>query len=75
MKTIFKLFSLYEERVITGAWLSSDGVQTESELTVIRKHIADFDSEFDAIEFLATQIETPSPEHGYEIIQVLTIKK
>jgi len=67
MKTTFKIFGLKEQQIIRGSWLSSNGIENETELSVTRHHIADFDNEFEAMEFISkTQCEF---EHGFEIIK------
>lgn len=72
MKTIFKLFALEETNFITSVSLSSTGISTDDEMIVIRRHVADFDSELDAINFLTTdKHEHGNPEHGFEIVKTL----
>jgi hypothetical protein len=67
MKTTFKIFGLKEQQIIRSSWLSSDGIENETELSVTRHHITDFDNEFEAMEFISkTQCEF---EHGFEIIK------
>jgi hypothetical protein len=70
MKIKFKLFELIEQRFLTEASLSSDGVRTEDEMIVVRKHLADFDTKTEAVMFANSQDH--SPEHGYEIVEVIT---
>lgn len=69
MQTIFKLFSLTETQIITGSWLSSGGIKNEYESVIVRTHLADFDSESDAILFVNEQ--STATEHGYEIVKTL----
>ena len=71
MKTIFKVFSLEERNVITGAWLASDGISTEEEMIVFRQHLCSFDSEFEAIDFVKIWDKSDAPEHGFEIIKTI----
>ena len=71
MKTTFKIFGLKEEYIIRACWLTSNGIGKESEISVTRHHVKDFDNEFDAMKFIA---ETDCDfEHGFEIIK--TFKK
>ena len=73
MKTIFKLFALEETNFITSVSLSSTGISTDDEMIVIRRHVADFDSEIDAINFINKYYkkEHGNPEHGFEIVKTL----
>jgi hypothetical protein len=67
MKTTFKIFGLKEEQIIRASWLTSIGIENETELVVTRHHIIDFDNEFDAMEFISkTECEF---EHGFELIK------
>ena len=67
MKTTFKIFGLKEEQIIRASWLTSTGIENETELSVTRHHIIDFDNEFDAMEFISkTECEF---EHGFELIK------
>jgi hypothetical protein len=67
MKTTFKIFGLKEEQIIRASWLTSTGIENETELVVTRHHIIDFDNEFDAMEFISkTECEF---EHGFELIK------
>ena len=67
MKTTFKIFGLKEEQIIRDSWLTSTGIENETELVVTRHHIIDFDNEFDAMEFISkTECEF---EHGFELIK------
>lgn len=72
MKTIFKLFALEETHFITSVSLSSTGISTDDEMIVVRRHVADFDSELDAINFINIDKHQPdNPEHGFEIVKTL----
>ena len=72
MKTIFKLFALEETEIVKSVSLSSNGISTEDESVVIRTHVADFDSEFDAMNFINNDNQKiNSPEHGFEIVKTL----
>jgi hypothetical protein len=67
MKTTFKIFGLKEEQIIRASWLTSTGIENETELAVTRHHLIDFDNEFDAMEFISkTECEF---EHGFELIK------
>lgn len=67
MKTTFKIFGLKEERIIRASWLTSTGIENETELAVTRHHIIDFNNEFEAMEFIS---KTKSEfEHGFELIK------
>ena len=67
MKTTFKIFGLKENQIIRASWLTSTGIENETELAVTRHHIIDFDNEFDAMEFISkTECEF---EHGFELIK------
>jgi hypothetical protein len=67
MKTTFKIFGLKEEQIIRNSWLTSSGIESETELAVTRHHLIDFDNEFDAMEFISkTECEF---EHGFELIK------
>jgi hypothetical protein len=67
MKTTFKIFGLKEEQIIRASWLTSTGIENETELSITRHHIIDFDNEFDAMEFISkTECEF---EHGFELIK------
>ena len=68
MKTIFKVFGLEEQNLLSGAWLSSDGIVTDSEMVTFRVHQGDFKTELDALKFIETQ--RPEFEHGFEIVKV-----
>lgn len=75
MKTIFKLFTLSETNFITSVSLSSSGISTDNEMIVVRTHVADFDSEIDAVNWIKESGKTPhQPEHGFEIIKTLHFK-
>lgn len=71
MKTIFKLFALEETDIVRSVSLSSNGISTEEESVVIRTHVADFDSEIDAINFIRVKQQPDNPEHGFEIVKTL----
>ena len=71
MKTIFKLFALEETEIVKSVSLSSNGISTEDESVVIRTHVADFDSEFDAMNFINNEDQISFPEHGFEIVKTL----
>lgn len=72
MKPTFKIFGLKEQRIIRDSWLTSIGIENETEFAVTRHHIIDFDNEFEAMEFIAkTDCEF---EHGFEIIKTFTNK-
>lgn len=72
MKTTFKIFGLKEERIIRASWLTSNGIENETELVVTRHHQIDFENEFEAMEFISnTNCEF---EHGFEIIKTFTNK-
>tara|TARA_R110002096_G_scaffold428402_1_gene640036 strand:- start:683 stop:904 length:222 start_codon:yes stop_codon:yes gene_type:complete len=71
MKTIFKVFSLEEQNVITGVSLASNGISTEEEMIIFRQHQGDFDSELDAIDFVKNWNKSDAPEHGFEIIKTI----
>lgn len=62
MKTIFKLFALEE-----CTFLSSGALPEEYNI-VIRHFVSDFDSEIDAINFIANEYVTET-EHGFEIVK------
>lgn len=67
MGVTFKIFGLKEERIVRVCWLTSTGIESESEFAVTRHHVKDFDNEFDAMKFIA---ETECDfEHGFEIIK------
>ena len=67
MKPTFKIFGLKEQRIIRDSWLTSTGIENESEFAVTRHHVIDFDNEFEAMEFISkTDCEF---EHGFEIIK------
>ena len=67
MKTTFKIFGLKENEIIRASWLTSTGIENETELAVTRHHLIDFDNEFDAMEFISkTECEF---EHGFELIK------
>jgi len=70
MKTIFKLFALEETHLITSVSLSSTGISTDDEMIVVRRHVSDFDSEIDAIDFINNNTKH-IPEHGFEIVKTL----
>jgi hypothetical protein len=42
MKTTFKIFGLKEEQIIRASWLTSTGIENETELVVTRHHIIGF---------------------------------
>ena len=70
MKTTFKIFGLKEERIVRDAWLTRNGIETETELSITRHHIMNFENEFEAMEFISkTNCEF---EHGFEIIKTFT---
>jgi len=69
MKTIFKIFGLEEREIVLSAWLTSTGIQTEDEFVVFRKHVGDFDSEFEALKFIEETEE--GFEHGFEIVKTI----
>lgn len=69
MKTVFKVFGLEERNVITSAWLSSDGINTEEEMITFRLHQGNFDTELEAFKFIE---ECDGFEHGFEVIKVIT---
>ena len=67
MKPTFKIFGLKEQRIIRDSWLTSTGIENESEFAVTRHHVIDFDNEFEAMEFISkTDCEF---EHGFEFIK------
>ena len=70
MKTVFKLFALEETHLITSVSLSSNGIATEEESVVIRRHVSDFDSEIDAIDFINNNTKH-IPFNGFEIVKTL----
>ena len=70
MKTTFKIFGLKEEQIIRASWLTSNGIENETELVVTRHHQIDFENEFEAMEFISnTDCQF---EHGFEIIKTFT---
>jgi hypothetical protein len=71
MKTVFKVFGLEETEFLTGASLSSCGISTCEESIVVRKHVRDFKSEIEAIEFLKSEDCKEGFEHGFEIVKTL----
>jgi hypothetical protein len=72
MKTTFKIFGLKEEQIVRSSWLSSTGIENETELVVTRHHQIDFDNEFEAMEFISkTNCDF---EHGFEIVKTFTNK-
>lgn len=68
MKTIFKVFGLEEQSILTDATLTSSGISTDSEMVTFRVHQGDFDTELDALKFIETQ--STEFEHGFEIVKV-----
>lgn len=72
MKTTFKIFGLKEEQIIRASWLTSNGIESETELVITRHHQIDFDNEFEAMAFISnTNCEF---EHGFEIVKTFTNK-
>ena len=71
MKTTFKLFGLKEIDFLKGVSLDSQGIREYSEMITVRFHQADFDSEFEALKFVAEQL--PQFEHGFEIVKTYTV--
>jgi len=70
MKTTFKIFGLKEERIIRESFLTSTGIENETELVVTRHHQMDFDNEFDAMDFIAFIAKNECNfEHGFEIVK------
>jgi len=67
MENRFKIFGLKEEPITRVCWLTSTGIESETELAVTRHHVIDFDNEFEAMKFIT---ETDCDfEHGFEIIK------
>lgn len=73
MKTIWKVFGLSETSFLTGAALGSDGITEYDEMIVVRHHQRDFETEFDAMQFI--QDSEDQFEHGFEIIKTYAPKK
>jgi len=71
LKTVWKLFGLTEETLLTDARLTSSGIETGEEMIVFRKHIKDFDTELNAIKFIDETKE--GFEHGFEIVKTFQI--
>ena len=69
MKMVHKVFGLKEEQIIRQAWLSSDGIKTETEIAVTRHHMGDFEDIFKATD--AIKNSKHSFEHGFEIVCVI----
>jgi len=68
MEITIKIFGLKEQRIIRDSWLTSTGIESETELAVTKHHVIDFNNEFDAMKFIA---ETDCDfEHGFEIIKI-----
>lgn len=68
MRTLFKVFGLEESTFTKDAWLSIEGVKTETQMITVRIHLADFNDELSAIEWCKSQ---KGFEHGFEIVKVL----
>lgn len=74
MRTIFKVFTLEERNIIIDAWLGMTGIVKEEEMITFRQHQADFDSEFEAIEFVKNWNKSDAPEHGFEIVKTISFE-
>lgn len=72
MEITFKIFGLKEQQIVRDSWLSSSGIENETEFAVTRHHLIDFDNEFEAMQFISnTNCEF---EHGFELIKTFKNK-
>ena len=69
MKTIFKVFGLMEENLLSEVNLFSSGLDKDFQMITFRKHLQDFDNKIDALKFIDDAITKIHFEHGFEIVE------
>lgn len=72
MKIIFKVFGLSERQIVLDAWLSSTGVEKETEMITYRTHLINCKDKLQAIEYVTDYKQNiHNFEHGFEIVETI----